>query len=119
MRTFRLLTAIAAVLIVFIATQLLASAHHVIVKQGNDEASISADHKTGYVCDKEYDGETVTAIFWYADGSDARVVDPDGDGVPGPGHNGCWQIPLTKTVDQIMVCEGPEHASICRYDDNP
>ena len=115
MRTMKIVIAIAAVLSVVAAAQPPASAHHDIVRHGNDEASISSNHKVGFVCDKEHDGNRVTAHFYLEDGNTVSFADPDGDGVDGPGHNRCWQLTLSSPAVAMGVCEATKG---CRIDED-
>jgi hypothetical protein len=107
--------ALLAVMVATIATITPVSAHHDIVYHGNDEASVSSDHMVGYVCDKEYDGNKVTAHFYLADGQTISISDEDGDGVEGPGHNGCWEYTLPSPAIAMGVCEASKG---CRIDEN-
>jgi hypothetical protein len=69
----------------------------------------------GYVCDKEHDGNKVTAHFYLKNGKTVSIDDPDGDGVEGPGHNGCWEYTLPSPAIAMAVCEAEEY---CVVDEN-
>jgi hypothetical protein len=114
-RRTRLIVGVLAAIATLFATQLPASAHHDIVYHGNDEASVSSDHGIGYVCDKEYDGNKVTAHFYPENGDTVSISDPDGDGVEGPGHNGCWELTLSSPAVAMAVCEATKN---CVVDEN-
>jgi hypothetical protein len=109
------LTAVAVMLAALFGSQMATSAHHDILKQGYDEASVSSDHKIGYVCDKEYDGNKVTASFLMENGDTVAISDKDGDGVEGPGDNGCWQLELPSPAIAMAVCEAEVY---CEVDEN-
>jgi hypothetical protein len=115
MRFLKTAMAIGAMLMVFVAAQMPVSAHHDIVYHGNDEASVSADHMIGYVCDKEYDGNQVTASFYLEDGNTVSISDPDGDGIEGPDHNGCWEYTMSSPIVAMGVCEATKG---CVIDEN-
>jgi hypothetical protein len=67
-RTKRLLTGAAFAALagsaLLIAPQTPALAHYTVVQQGNDMASVSADHLRGSVCDREVDGNAVYGEFF-------------------------------------------------------
>jgi hypothetical protein len=83
----------------------LVVAHHEIVTHENHEASISADHWVGNVCDMEYDGNAATAYFVLENGQTVSFIDPNGDGVEDPGHNGCWALTLESAAVFMGVSE--------------
>ena len=102
-RTKQLLTggALAALAVpaLLIATETPALAHYTVVQQGNDMASVSADHRRGSVCDREKDGNAVYADFWTGF---RNVREWDG------GDRGCDNVDGLEShevIKQVEVCE--------------
>jgi hypothetical protein len=87
-----------------IATQTPAFAHYTVVQQGNDMASVSADHARGSVCDREVDGNAVYGEFF----TGFRTV-REWDG----GDRGCDNVDLQshEVIKQVQVCENTNHGT--------
>jgi hypothetical protein len=87
-----------------IATPTSAFAHYTVVQQGNDMASVSADHARGSVCDREVDGNAVYAEFF----TGLRTV-REWDG----GDRGCDNVDLQshEVIKQVQVCENTNHGT--------
>jgi hypothetical protein len=87
-----------------IATGTPASAHYVVVQQGKDMASVSADHARGSVCDREKDGNAVYGKFWTGT---REVREWDG------GDRGCDNVALQshEVIKQVQVCENTNHGT--------
>jgi hypothetical protein len=82
-----------------IATATPALAHYTVVYQGNDMASVSADHARASVCDREKDGNAVYTVVW----TGLRYI-TEWDG----GDRGCDNVKHLQSheaVKQIKVCE--------------
>jgi hypothetical protein len=91
--------AILAASALLIATAPPALAHYIVVYQGKDMASVSADHARASVCDREKDGNAVYAVVW----TGFRYV-KEWDG----GDRGCDNLndlESHEVVKQIRVCE--------------
>ena len=75
-----------------------ALAHYIVVQQGRDMASVSADHRRGSVCDREKDGNAVYGNFF----TGLRTV-TEWDG----GDRGCDNVKLQphEVIKQVQVCE--------------
>lgn len=75
-----------------------ALAHYIVVQQGRDMASVSADHRRGSVCDREKDGNAVYGNFF----TGLRTV-TEWDG----GDRGCDNVKLQphEVIKQVKVCE--------------
>lgn len=73
-----------------------ALAHYIVVQQGRDMASVSADHRRGSVCDREKDGNAVYGNFF----TGLRTV-TEWDG----GDRGCDNVKLQphEVIKQVKV----------------
>jgi len=98
-KTFRLtVTAAALALLVFAVITAPTGAHPSNVSQGLDYAVTLDGHQDGAVCDRETDGNHVTAYWYDADGFQ---VGAEVDG----GDSGCDSTSFRGTATTVVLCE--------------
>jgi hypothetical protein len=89
---------LAVIAMVGVMAQGAAQAHTQTTRQGSDYAVTSADHKTGWVCDRERDGHYVYA--WWVTGVGGKHGEKDG------GDRGCDKVDLGGFgAESVKVCE--------------
>lgn len=88
-----------------------AHAHYDYLYQGRDVLSVSDDHRTGTVCDREQDGHYVYAWFY---GAGSRYGEKDG------GDPGCDEIFVyPQSFNAVKFCEAiPGRKDPCVWDHN-
>jgi len=91
-------SAAAVALLAFAVITMPAGAHSGYVSHGNDYAVTVAGHDFGSVCDRETDGNPVTAYWYDADGFQV-AAEVDG------GDVGCDSTSFNGTANTVVVCE--------------
>ena len=107
-RTKRLLTggelAALAAPALLIAAKTPALAHHTVVQQGRDMASVSADHRRGSVCDREVDDTPSTESF-------SQAFEPSESGTAATEAVTMSSWSLHEVIKQVQVCENTKRGT--------
>jgi hypothetical protein len=99
LRILRVSVALAAVLGVFVAGQLPASAHEDKVYHGDDFALAYSDHLTIALCDEEKDGHYVYAQVQYGTAGLDQIINTNG------ADGNCVVEDYSSAVSWVEICE--------------